>query len=57
MALGYDGYDNDGSVLVQDALGRVRMPLEKRKQILDENERSGMSGAAFAALVSMTLTV
>jgi hypothetical protein len=44
-------------ILVQDALGRVRMPLEERGQILDENERNRMSGAAFAALVSMTLTV
>jgi transposase-like protein len=42
-----------GDILVQDALGRVRTPLEKREQILDEYERSGMSGAAFAALVGV----
>jgi len=39
--------------LVQDTLGRVRTPREKREQILDEYERSGMSGAAFAALVGV----
>ena len=43
-----------GAILVQDALGRgVRTPLEKREQVLDEYERSGMSGAAFAALVGV----
>ena len=39
--------------MVQDTLGRVRTPPEKREQILDEYERSGMSGAAFAALVGV----
>lgn len=42
-----------GVILVQDTLGRVRTPREKREQILDEYERSGMSGAAFAALVGV----
>ena len=42
-----------GEILVQDTLGRVRTPREKREQILDEYERSGMSGAAFAALVGV----
>jgi transposase-like protein len=42
-----------GAILVQDTLGRVRTPREKREQILDEYERSGMSGAAFAALVGV----
>lgn len=40
-------------MLVQDALGRVRMPREKREQILNEYERSGMSGVAFAAMVGV----
>jgi transposase-like protein len=40
-------------ILVQDTLGRVRTPREKREQTLDEYERSGMSGAAFAALVGV----
>jgi len=34
--------------LKTDALGRIRMPREKREALLDEFERSGMSGAAFA---------
>lgn len=38
-----------GEILVQDTLGRVRTPREKREQILDEYERSGMSGAASLA--------
>ena len=42
-----------GEIFVQDTLGRVRTPREKREQILDEYERSGMSGAAFAALVGV----
>jgi hypothetical protein len=33
-----------GEMLVQNALGRVRTPEEKVEQILDEYERSGMSG-------------
>jgi transposase-like protein len=40
-------------ILVQDTLGRVRTPREKRERILDEYERSGMSGAAFAVLVGV----
>jgi transposase-like protein len=40
-------------ILVEDTLGRVRTPREKRERILDEYERSGMSGAAFAALVGV----
>jgi hypothetical protein len=35
-------------LLKTDTLGRVRMPREKREGLLDEFERSGMSGAAFA---------
>lgn len=36
-------------ILKSDKLGRVRVPAERREAILDEFERSGMSGAAFAA--------
>jgi RHS repeat-associated protein len=35
-------------LLKSDVLGRVRMPKQKRESLLDEFERSGMSGAAFA---------
>ena len=37
-------------VLKADACGRVRMPVEKKEKLLDEFERSGLSGTKFAAL-------
>jgi transposase-like protein len=40
-------------VLKTDERGRVRMPAEKRERLLDEFERSGLSGAKFAALVGV----
>jgi transposase InsO family protein len=48
--LGHDGYD-DGRDLGSGYIGRVRTPREKRGRNLDDYERSGMIGAAFAALV------
>jgi transposase-like protein len=36
-------------VLKTDAKGRVRVPKERRAALLDEFERSGLSGAKFAA--------
>ncbi|MCH6258571.1 hypothetical protein MLD52_18570, partial [Puniceicoccaceae bacterium K14] len=38
-------------ILKTDALGRVRMPKEKRELILDRFEQSGMSGQAFASWI------
>jgi hypothetical protein len=40
-------------VLKADAAGRVRTPLARREQLLDEFERSGTSGVKFAALVGI----
>ena len=40
----------EGEVLKTDVLGRVRVKPEVREQILDDFERSGMSGRAFAKL-------
>jgi transposase-like protein len=40
-------------ILKQDRLGRVRTPREKRERILEEFERSGMSGQQFAAHVGV----
>ena len=37
-------------VLKADARGRLRIPAEKREKLLDEFERSGLSGTKFAAL-------
>lgn len=35
-------------ILMQESLGRVRMPRERREAMLEEYERSGKSGVAFA---------
>lgn len=43
----------DGVILKTDALGRVRTPVVRRGQLLDEFERSGMSGRQFAELVGI----
>lgn len=40
-------------VLKADRRGRVRVPPETRERILDEFERSGMSGLAFASLIGV----
>ena len=37
-----------GQILKTDKLGRVQVPPERRDAILDEFERSGMTGTAFA---------
>ena len=41
------------SLLKEDLAGRIRIPAEKRLQILEEFDRCGMSGSAFAALVGV----
>ena len=43
----------DETVLKTDAKGRVQTPPERREKLLDEFERSGLSGAKFAALVGI----
>ena len=43
----------DEVVLKQDVLGRVRTPPERRVRLLEEFERSGLSGAKFAALAGI----
>ena len=37
-----------GIILKTDSLGRVKLPREKREELLAEYARSGMSGRAFA---------
>jgi hypothetical protein len=41
------------TLLKTDALGRVRTPAARRERLLDEFERSGMSGVKFAAFVGV----
>lgn len=45
--------EGDEQVLKTDEAGRVRMPVERREQLLAEFERSGLSGSKFAALVGI----
>lgn len=40
-------------IIKTDTLGRLRMTTERRKSLLDEFERSGLSGAKFAALMGV----
>lgn len=41
------------TILKTDARGRVRTPPERREKLLEEFERSGLSGAKFAALAGI----
>ena len=43
----------DEQVLKTDGLGRVRTPVARREQLLEEFGRSGLSGSKFAALVGI----
>jgi len=36
-----------------DARGRIQAPVERREALLDEFEKSGMSGAKFVRLVGI----
>lgn len=40
-------------VLKTDVLGRIKTPKEQREQLLDEFERSGLSGCKYAQLVGV----
>ena len=40
-------------ILKTDGRGRVKTPVERRESLLDEFERSGLSGAKFAALAGI----
>lgn len=43
-----------GSKLIRtDKLGRMRTSGERREMILDEFEKSGMSGASFATMIGI----
>lgn len=42
-----------GAVLKSDTRGRVRIPEERREALLDEFERSGLSGRKFAQLAGV----
>jgi len=43
----------DETILKTDVLGRVKTPMARREQLLDEFERSGLTGQKFAAVVGI----
>ena len=45
--------NTDGALLKTDGLDRVKTPPERREQLLDEFERSGVTGTKFAALAGI----
>src|ERR1700761_1264562 len=42
-----------GQILKTDSLARVRTPPERKRELLDEFDRSGLSGWKFASLVGI----
>jgi len=44
---------SDGEIFKTDTLARVRTPSQRKQELLDEFERSGLSGSKFAALVGI----
>ncbi len=45
--------DGKPKLLKQDVRGRVRTPVERREMLLEEFDRSGLSGPKFAQLVGV----
>ena len=43
----------DQKLMTTDVRGRVRIPDERREALLDEFERSGLSGVKFAQLAGV----
>ena len=50
------GEEKISTFLKTDRLGRVRLTRERREALLEEFERSGLSGAEFAALTGVKYT-
>ena len=46
----------DGKILKRDVLGRVKTPRERREAILEEFDKSGMSGQKFAKWAGIKYT-
>ena len=44
---------SSGQILKTDSLARVRTPPERKRELLEEFDRSGLSGAKFASLVGI----
>jgi hypothetical protein len=50
---GSDSGRSDAGVLKRDAMGRVRTSVRQREALLDEFERSGLSGPKFAQIAGV----
>src|SRR5665213_3050490 len=48
-----DTNNTDGLILKTDARGRVRTPAKRREELLEEFDRSGLSGKKFAELTGL----
>ena len=48
-----DMIKTEGAIIKTDEAGRVRTPAVRREQLLDEFERSGLSGQKFAELAGI----
>ena len=46
----------DGKIVKRDVLGRMKTPRERREAILEEFDKSGMSGLKFAAWAGLKYT-
>lgn len=47
---------SDSHLIKTDTVGRLRTPADRRQQLLEEFERSGLSAARFAALAGIKYT-
>ncbi|MBV8416183.1 MAG: hypothetical protein JO251_13315, partial [Verrucomicrobia bacterium] len=50
------GEEHAGQILSQDVRGRVLVTRERRESLLEEYDRSGMSGVRFAKYVGIKYT-
>ncbi len=48
-----DMIEADGNVIKADGKGRVRMTADQREKLLEEFERSGISGPQFSAVAGV----
>jgi hypothetical protein len=53
MAATINTTPTDETILKTDVLGRVKTPVVRREQLLDEFERSSLTGQKFAAVVGI----
>jgi DNA-binding transcriptional regulator YiaG len=53
ISIAEEAEESATEILKQDSMGRVRTPSVRREALLSEFERSGMSGAEFAAFVGI----